>query len=317
MMADDPDVALVQLGEALKQLDYRHITVTPATHARVNARKSNEWAKDPTGVFGWSRPFHAEIVPEPIFKLMQKAGITEACKDGWRSTLRVSALNNHLYFHSAWPTEPADAVFFGPDTYRYVEAMFQHFQVNESLVPRAVDIGCGAGPGAIELARRRPEAEVFAVDINDAALRLTRINAILAGASIHAKRSNLLTGLDGDFDLIIANPPYMQDPAARAYRHGGGTLGAGLSQDIIGTALQRLNPGGTLLLYTGSAIVDGIDQFRASTAKMLQGKCDWSYREIDPDVFGEELETDTYGDVDRIAAVLLCARMPGRAPKEN
>ena len=40
----------------------------------------------------------------------------------------------------------------------------------------------------------------------------------------------------------------------------------------------------------------------------------WFYEEIDPDVFGEELETAAYSTVDRIAAVVLTARKPGVLP---
>lgn len=309
-MWTDTELALLQLGKALKQLDYRHITVTPATHARVNARRNNEWATDLNGVFGWSRPFRAGVLPIQVFELMQQAGIAVAYQDGWRSTLRVSTLNDNLYFHGAWPTDAPDTVFFGPDTYRYVAAISQYFCEQRPPIRRAVDIGCGAGPGAVELARRLPEAEVLAVDINDAALRLTRMNASLAGASVQTKRSDLLANMEGHVDLIIANPPYMLDRAARTYRDGGGPLGAGLSLDIINTALRRLNPGGTLLLYTGSAIVNGQDVFLLEVAQTLQDKCTWHYREVDPDVFGEELESESYGTTDRIAAVLLCATMP-------
>jgi SAM-dependent methyltransferase len=312
MMSSTTDGALLRLGEALKQQGYRHITVTPATHARVNARKSNEWAIDLNGVFGWSRPFRAGVVSMQIFELMQQAGIVVACQDGWRSTLRASTLNDHLYFHSAWPTDAADAVFFGPDTYRYVTAISQHLCSNRLPIRRVADIGCGAGPGAVELALRFPEAEVLALDINDAALSLTRINAALAGAQVQAQSSDLLADVHGDFNLIVANPPYMLDPAARAYRHGSGQLGEGLSLDIIDAALRRLRPEGTLLLYTGSAIVDGSDQFQRSAEYLLANRCVWSYREIDPDVFGEELETEPYNTADRIAAVFLCARMSPR-----
>lgn len=310
MMAGDSDSALLSLGEALKQSNYRHVTVTPATHARVNARGNSAWATDLTGVFGWSRPFRHGAIPAPIFELMQQAGIAPACEGGWRSALRVSTLNDRLYFHSAWPTDASDAVFFGPDTYRYVAAVSQYLHMNRPVVRRAVDIGCGAGPGAIELALNLPGTEVLAVDINDAALRLTRLNAALNGARISAKWSNLLADVDGDFDLIMANPPYMLDGAARAYRHGGGPLGQGLSLDIIDTALRRLRPGGTLLLYTGSAIVDGDDGFRGAAAQLLQGKYPWNYHEIDPDIFGEELESGPYSRADRIAAVFLCVRVP-------
>ncbi len=309
-MWTDADLALLQLGKALKQLDYRHITVTPETHARVNARRNNEWATDLAGVFGWNRPFRAGAIPIQALELMQHAGIAVAYQDGWRSTLRASTLNDTLYFHGAWPTDAPDTVFFGPDTYRYTAAISQYLGVKRPSIRRTVDIGCGAGPGAVELALRLPDAEVLAVDINDAALRLTRINASLAGATIQTKRSNLLANVEGNFDLMVANPPYMLDAAARTYRYGGGPLGAGLSLDIINTALRRLNPGGTLLLYTGSAIVNGQDLFRREAAEALQNNCTWHYCEIDPDVFGEELESESYGTTDRIAAVLLLATMP-------
>ncbi|MCK9507134.1 MAG: class I SAM-dependent methyltransferase [Pigmentiphaga sp.] len=317
MTPSGSDLALLRLGDVLKQVGYRHITVTPATHARVNTRTENAWAKDLTGVFGWSRPFRVGTVPVHVFELMRQAGIAAPYQDGWRSTLRVSNLNDRLYFHSAWPTEAADAVFFGPDTYRYTAAVSQHFSLDQPSVRRAVDIGCGSGAGAIELALRLPDAEVLAVDINDAALRLARINAALASAPIQTRHSNLLAEVDGQFDLITANPPYLLDPAARSYRHGRGPLGAGLSLDIIKTALQRLNPGGRLLLYTGSAIVEGKDLFHLAAAQQLKSQCAWSYREIDPDVFSEELESGAYASADRIAAVWLCATMPATSTNEE
>ena len=122
------------------------------------------------------------------------------------------------------------------------------------------------------------------------------------------RRSALLDGVDGNFDLIIANPPYLVDPAARTYRHGGGPLGAGLSLRIIEAAIRRLAPGGTLLLYTGSAMIAGADPFCIAAGRLLDdARLRWSYREVDPDVFGEELDRPAYRDADRIAAVVLTA----------
>ena len=107
----------------------------------------------------------------------------------------------------------------------------------------------------------------------------------------------------------MANPPYLVDPGARAYRHGGGPLGAGLSLKILQTAGTRLAAGGTLLLYTGAAVIAGEDPFRAAAASVLAGSgLRWTYEEIDPDVFGEELEGGAYAGSDRIAAVLLTAK---------
>ena len=153
---------------------------------------------------------------------------------------------------------------------------------------------------------------MLAVDINDERCDLTALNAALAGAAdVRPLHSNLLDATDGQFDLIVANPPYLLDPCERAYRHGGGELGAGLSFDIVQAALERLAPGGRLLLYTGVAIVDGADPFLARIAPLLDAAgVRWSYEEIDPDVFGEELDEAEYRRADRIAAVWLKVLKP-------
>lgn len=313
--AADADDALLRLAAAVRDTGYRFTTVTPATHARVNARPRNAWARDLGGVFGWSRPFRPEVLLPGLFDLMQRAGVAVPHGGGWRSLVRLSSLGGELFLHSAHPTAEADAVFFGPDTYRFANAIEAHLERRSSPVRRAVDIGCGAGPGGILVAKARPEAEVFMGDINDAALRFARLNAALAGAgNAAACRSDLLSGVaDGAFDLIVANPPYLVDPAERAYRHGGGPLGAGLSLKILDAALGRLAPGGTLLLYTGAAVVNGHDPFRSAAERRLAADLGvgWAYREMDPDVFGEELDTAAYAEADRIAAVVLTVTRKG------
>src|SRR5205085_7303083 len=143
-----------------------------------------------------------------------------------------------------------DAVFFGPDTYRFVAAIDRSADRLAGAPRRIADIGCGAGPAAVELALRYPGADVFAADVNPAALVLAKANAILCGAAdVHTCTGSLLDGLDGDFDLIVSNPPYMLDPDRRSYRDGGGLHGDALSVELVGAALARLRPGGTLLLY--------------------------------------------------------------------
>jgi methylase of polypeptide subunit release factors len=304
--------ALLALVNALKATDYRFTTISPASHARVSARPENAWARNLTGVFGWSRPFAAELLPPALFEALHGAGLIERCGAGWRSRVRVSSLDGWLFVHSAYPTEGADAVFFGPDTYRFAAAIQGHLATDHQPIRRAADIGCGAGPGAILIAAARPEAQVLALDINDRALELTRLNAESAATpNVEARHSDLLAAAPGEFDLIVANPPYLVDPAERAYRHGGGPLGAALSLAILEAALPRLSSGGSLLLYTGVAIVEGEDPFRQRVAAQLAGSSyRWDYREIDPDVFGEELLNAPYTGADRIAAIVFKATRP-------
>ncbi|HEX8552656.1 MAG TPA: class I SAM-dependent methyltransferase [Abditibacteriaceae bacterium] len=300
------ETALLELAHTLREMGYSFTTPTPATHERVNSRAGNEWARSINDVFGWSRPFHSSVLPTHIWALMQRANVVVAHGEGWRSEVRLSFLEGEFFFHSAYPTSAADAVFFGPDTYRFARALKSYFAQNAVMPKRIVDIGCGAGPGAIVCALAQPEAEVLALDINPKALRLARINsALAAAANVEPRESNLLRDVDGEFDLIVANPPYLVDPGERAYRHGGGPLGAGLSLAIVDAARERLSLGGTLLLYTGAAIVDGIDPFRAEVADRLGADANWSYEEMDVDVFGEELQCEAYAHADRIAAVVL------------
>jgi methylase of polypeptide subunit release factors len=306
----DEDRALLRLGEALRACGYEFATVTPATQARVNARPENSEAKDLRDVFGWSRPFTRDVVPNHMFASMRDAGILAEENGLFRSRVRVSSLAGELFFHSAFPTTDADAVFFGPDTYRFARAIKAGLRERTGPIQSAVDIGCGAGPGAILVAKHAPEARVLMTDVNEAALRLARVNAALGGTpNAIARRSDILADVDGTFDLIVSNPPYLNDALQRAYRHGGGDFGADLSLRILDAALPRLAPAGMLILYTGTAIVGGRDLFRnAALPRLAAADLAWTYEEVDPDVFGEELESEAYRTADRMAAVVLNVR---------
>ncbi|WP_433362899.1 methyltransferase [Actinoplanes sp. CA-142083] len=300
---------LRELGEALKHQHYRFTTVTPATHARVNRRPENAWARNLHDVFGWSRRFGPGLLPSRLMSLLEAAGALERDGDGWRSRVRFSTYDDELFVHSAFPTAGADAVFFGPDTYRMADAAAAHVEARNTPIRRAADIGCGTGAGAIAVAKRAPEAEVIAVDINDTALAYARINTALAGQDrVHPTRSDLLNDVDGDFDLIISNPPFMIDPAARTYRDGGGPDGNDLSLAVLDTAEKRLAPGGSLVLFSGTGIAGGRDPLReAAEQRLAGGGLRWTYREVDPDVYGEELDDEAYRHAERIAVVVLTA----------
>ncbi len=114
----------------------------------------------------------------------------------------------------------------------------------------------------------------------------------------------MLTPLEAQVDLEIANPPYLLDGSHRVYRDGGGSLGEGLAVRIVREGLPRLRTGGKIVLYTGAPIVDGADVVRASLAPVVSAmNARMSYRELDPDVFGEELELPHYAAVERIAVI--------------
>jgi methylase of polypeptide subunit release factors len=307
--------ALVAIGRWLQSTGYAFTTVTPATQARVNSRAGSGEARTVRDVFGWSRPFRPDLLPPDVVELLGAASLLEQRLAGRvRSGVRFSTLAGALYAHSAWPTEDADSVFFGPDSVRFAGLVRGELQ-RRPLRPRAriVDLGCGAGPGGLAaLDAAGAAASLLLTDINPRALHFAAANAALAGCEhVRFAQGDLYEPVHGDVDLVVANPPYLNDAGARTYRHGGGRWGEALSLRIVREGLERLAPGGRLVLYTGAAMVDGTDPLLRQLRGLLDRQAwPWQYRELDPDVFGEELEEPAYADAERIAAVGLVVERP-------
>ena len=303
-----PIVPLAQLGQWLKQTGYRFVTPTPATHARVNARNSSRESRSVEDVFGWSRPFRTSLLPGNVIELLQQACALEPQGELCRSRIRFSTLGDRLFVHSAFPTLDPDTVFFGPDTYRFASLIRNTLAVKPtSRAARILDVGCGSGAGGIIALDASVEPiELILTDVNPKALLYAEVNATLAGVEASFRRCDLFAGIDEPVDLIVANPPYLVDPEARLYRHGGGELGSLLSVRIVREGQHHLAPGGRLILYTGSPIIRGRDLLREAIEEATRGApVTYTYSELDPDVFGEELAMPAYAEADRIAAVAV------------
>ncbi len=282
---------------------YSFVTPTPATHQRFLERHAR-WARDLRDVFGWNLLFRPDLLPPDLLCVLNEHDLLDACPGGLvRSRIRISSLGTLRFIHSAYPTDEPDAVFFGPDSYRF--ARFLEAQLPQAgQVAHLVDMGAGSGVGGIVASALIGAAKITLLDINPAALRLAAANATVAGVSAECVVGGSLADVEGDIDLVIANPPFMIDGHGRAYRDGGDMHGARLSLDWALEGVERLTGGGTMLLYTGSAIVDGRDALRDALATALEALgCSLAYEEIDPDIFGEVLDEPGYADVERVAAV--------------
>lgn len=174
---------------------------------------------------------------------------------------------------------------------------------------RILDYGAGAGVGGIIAARFAPGAHLTLADVNPKALFLASINAEHAGidhATVHVSAPREVSG---PFDVLVTHPPFMIDSGRRAYRDGGDLYGAQLSLDWVLQGAALLAPGGRLILHTGVSIVDGSDVLLDALREQLPADgLTMDYRELDPDIFSEDLDEPAYAEVERIAAVglVLC-----------
>ena len=180
-----PDQALVRLLTALAVRKYSFTTITPASHQRVLGRLPARIAETVEDVFGWSLPFGERLLPADLLEPLRASGGLEDVSGAFRAKLRVSSVDGRLYVHSSFPTLAADAVFLGPDSYRFARLIAAELSRQPlAKAARVVDIGTGAGVGALTVGGLAPDAKLLGTDVNADALRLASVNATAAGMDL-------------------------------------------------------------------------------------------------------------------------------------
>ena len=165
-----------------------------------------------------------------------------------------------------------------PETEELVELLLQ--STIRHPPSNILDVGTGSGVIALSLAAKFPKAQIHAVDVSEEALALARENAERLNLSgrVHFLESNLLRNIDGAFDLVVANLPYislqdrhllsrevLHDPEVALF---GGAHGDELIRELIEQAPPHLRLGGLLALEAG------IGQAEALSDVLTQKKYD-------------------------------------------
>ena len=75
---------------------------------------------------------------------------------------------------------------------------------------RIIDLGTGSGCIAITCQLERNDLNVVAIDVSHDALQVARQNAQQLGAKVELISSNWFESVDGEFDIIVSNPPYIE-----------------------------------------------------------------------------------------------------------
>jgi release factor glutamine methyltransferase len=309
----DDQSALVALGLWLRQESYNFATVTPATHAIVQASRGPS-ARGLRDAFGWNLPFAPSLLPSGLLQTLQAHGFIVRAPDGrCLSRIRFATLGPLLLAHSAYPTDGPQSVFMGPDTYRFTafcERELRAARWDRPAAARLLDVGCGTGAAGLFMARARGDVSALTLsDVNPTAVRFARANAALNSVAATAIEGSYYDAVEGPFEVILCNPPYLCDEGRRLYRDGCGDLGTEVAVRMVEGGIPRLARGGRLLLYSGAPVVEGVDQLAARLAPVLaESGLEVRYGEIDPDVFGDELAGAAYAGVERIAAVGMSVR---------
>ena len=205
-----------------------------ALHDRAWLMTHDENPLNPTQQASWQRALARRLKGEPV------AYIT-GHKDFFGLTLCVDAR----------VLDPR------PDTETLVEWALELLPAESRL--RVLDLGTGSGAVALALQHQRPHCEVNAVDASEDALQVAQTNAQRLQLPVQFVHSHWMDAVQGRFDLIVSNPPYVAegDPHLAALAHEprqaltSGPDGLKDLADIVAQAPQHLSQGGWLLLEHG------------------------------------------------------------------
>ena len=170
-----------------------------------------------------------------------------------------------------------------PETESLVERCLE--LLDGLLEPRVLDVGVGSGAIALAIADEHPGARVVATDNSPGALAVADENRRRTGlrGRVELVRGELFAGLDGSFDLVVSNPPYVApdevdglEPEVSRYEPREALVACGATEAIAEQARSRLASGGSLVLETG-------DGKAGAVAELLTGL---GYEEVS---IGEDL----------------------------
>ena len=135
-----------------------------------------------------------------------------------------------------------------------------HLCNSYNKAPRVIDICTGSGAIAISLAVNYPEIQVFASDISAATLKVAKRNSQVHNMidRIHFIQADMLYGISGSFDIIVANPPYVPTGVLNTLPteiHNeprialdGGVDGLDLFRRLLSQCSRSLRPNGILIV---------------------------------------------------------------------
>jgi release factor glutamine methyltransferase len=163
-----------------------------------------------------------------------------------------------------------------PETELLVEAACDQLRGRAQAV--VADVCTGSGCVAVAVARECPDARVLAMDVSPAALEVAKKNAVRHSVAdrVLILEADLLEGVAGHFDVIVANPPYVPDvdrsslqPEVRNYEPAlalfGGSDGLDIIRRLVQQSAARLKGSGMLIFEFGIGQAQAVSDLICNT----------------------------------------------------
>ena len=128
----------------------------------------------------------------------------------------VQRILGYAYFRNLLLDLNMETLIPRPDTESVVDLALERIDLRGGSC-RVLDIGTGSGAIAISIAQERPLCDVHATDVSGDALEIARRNAERNGATVHFHGADVASGLQflkGNVDLLVSNPPYVDEVSA-------------------------------------------------------------------------------------------------------
>jgi methylase of polypeptide subunit release factors len=247
------------------------------------------------------------LAPATLDELLDAGLIERAPSAGVRATVAMKPYRDLLIAADRATTEPDEPADYVPGVNPIARILATH-TVRDSAA-RTLDLGTGNGIQALAAARH--SEQVLATDVNRRALAYAELNARLnAVTNVRLVEGSWFDAVDEDeFDLILANPPFVVSPdVASLYRDSDLPTG-GLGALLLAEAARRLAPGGFAHVMCEWGIADGEDWAQTPREWVAGTGCDalilshqqmdpvahavaWNHRlaPIDPDAFESSVE---------------------------
>jgi SAM-dependent methyltransferase len=178
----------------------------------------------------------------PLVEDALHAGVLSRVGDNLTGRVRLAPLQNYIFAHDRpinfHETVPADFVMgIGASTTTLAAMTIRR------PTQRMLDLGCGCGTHALLAAEH--SREVIASDLNPRATAFTAFNARLNNTTnVQTATGSLFEPIEGNFDLIVSNPPFVISPGGKYIYRDSGKTGDEFVRTVVCESASRLAEGG-------------------------------------------------------------------------